>query len=94
MARSRKPKPNPLVDEFARAKAIRREAERQYNELRQKIISLGCAICPGIDHTAVLVECTRTSLDTNLLKADYGEDWYAEYCKITNYYEVKVVPNA
>ena len=93
MSRTRKPKPNPIIDEFARIKLIRRDAEKQYNELRTKIISLGLPICHGNEHTAVLVECTRTSLDTNLLKADYGNDWYDEYCRITNYYEVKVIPH-
>lgn len=92
-ARKRRPKPNPIIDEFARVKVIRREAEKQYNDLRTKIISLGLAICPGEEFTAVLVECQRTSLDTNMLKAEYGEDWYYEYCRVTNYYEVKVIPN-
>lgn len=94
MARKRRPKPNPIIDEFAKVRLIRREAEKKYHDLRNKIISLGLSICPGIEHTAILVECTRTSLDTDLLKADMGEDWYYEYCRVTNYYEVKVIPNA
>jgi hypothetical protein len=94
MPRKRRPKPNPIIDEFARVKALRRDAEKQYNDLRTRIISLGLSICPGNEHTAILIECTRTSLDTQLLKADYGEEWYDEYCRTTNYYEVKVIPNA
>lgn len=38
---------------------------------------------------ATLSKRERTGIDTERLKADFGDAWYASYCKMTEYYEIR-----
>ncbi len=90
MPRKAKIDTRPLVDEFIKVKRERAAAEKQYNELRAKILALGLNICKGTAESVVLLERTRNTLDSETLKADYGTAWYLSYCKETNYYELEI----
>ncbi len=80
-----------LVDEFARIKKEKRQLEKRYEQLRNQIIALGQTTCLGTDCSAVLIERVRTSLDTTLIKAQFGQKWYDDRCKSSVYYEIQIV---
>lgn len=95
MARTRKPKVDyrPLVDQFIETRQQRNALEKQYNDLRTKLLAVGQIVIKGTDKSLVVLERSRLVLDTQQLKLDYGNQWYNEYCHETNYYELEVMNN-
>jgi len=95
MARTRKPKVDhrPLIDQFIQVRAQRNALEKEYQDIRSKILAIGQIIIKGTEQSVVVLERSRLALDTQQLKLDYGQAWYDTYCNPTDYYELEVINN-
>lgn len=59
--------------------------------LKDRTINVGSGLefSGSMQIAATLSKRERTGIDTERLKADFGDAWYASYCKTTEYYEIR-----
>ena len=91
--------PEFLVDEIGDVRQQIKELEKKKGFYQEALLGrarlLGQTHFKGDRWEADIVELSRTGLDTQTVKEEMGEEWYAEHCKVTSYQQIntKRVPD-
>lgn len=91
MQTSKSKKIEKLLKDYAAHSEVMREMQKQQKELRQEIINQmreSALICG--DYIAVLSDCTRSAIDKNKLKEDFGQDFIDKYTVVSEYQKLEV----
>lgn len=79
--------PEFLADEIGKLAEARKENEKMeklYKEaLKARCKNLGIDFVQGEEFEVSITKSDRTALDTTAVKAEMGDDWWAERCKIS-----------
>ena len=79
-----------LADELGGIKADMADLKAREDALKAELISRGLPEAEGVLFRATVTEATRWTLDTDRVKAEFGEAWYAARCKVGTVTTVRV----
>ena len=86
---------NDIIDAFGDVKAEKKRMERLENYLKEALVARMPDDAGEYDtkrfHVTRATQ-SRTDLDRDLLKEEYGEEWYREHCVTTEFTVVRLKP--